>query len=62
MEKVMNFFAGVKKEMGRVRWPKKDEMIKYSIAVVVCIIIFAAFFVCSDLLLAAVRSLVEGWK
>ena len=62
MEKVMNFFAGVKKEMGRVRWPKKDEMIKYSIAVVVCIIIFAVFFVCSDLLLAAVRSLVEGWK
>lgn len=33
MEKVKKFFAGVKKEMSRVRWPQKKEMIKYSVAV-----------------------------
>ena len=27
MNKIASFLAGVKKEMGRVRWPKKKEMI-----------------------------------
>ncbi len=62
MEKVKRFFAGVKKEMIRVRWPKKNEMIKYSIAVLACIIVFALFFVLSDFILAGIRSFMEGLK
>ena len=60
MEKEKKMFLGVKKEMTRVRWPKRKEMIKYSIAVLICIIVFALFFVFSDLILAAIRSFVEG--
>lgn len=62
MQKIKKFFAGVKKEMSRVRWPKKKDMIKYSVAVLVCIIVFAAFFVASDFIIAGARSLAEGLK
>lgn len=62
MQKIKKFFAGVKKEVGRVRWPKKKDMLKYSIAVLACAIILALFFVFSDLIIAAVRTFVEGLK
>ncbi|MCI9084051.1 MAG: preprotein translocase subunit SecE [Bacilli bacterium] len=62
MEKVKKFFAGVKKEMSRVRWPQKKEMIKYSVAVLVCIIVFAIFFVASDFIIAGARTFAEGLK
>ncbi len=62
MQKIKNFFASVKKEMGRVRWPKKNDMLKYSIACLSCIIILAVFFVASDFIIAGARSLVEGLK
>ena len=62
MEKLKKFFAGVKKEMSRVRWPQKKEMIKYSVAVLACIIVFAIFFVASDLIIAGARTLAEGLK
>lgn len=62
MEKVKKFFAGVKKEMSRVRWPQKKEMIKYSVAVLTCIVVFAVFFVASDLIIAGARTLAEGLK
>ncbi len=59
MKKIMSFFAGVKKEMGRVRWPKKKDMVKYSAAILVCIIVFAIFFVASDVIIAAIRTFME---
>ena len=62
MQKMRKFFAGVKKEIGRVRWPKKQDTLKYSIAVLACAIILALFFVCSDLIIAAVRTFVEGLR
>ena len=62
MQKIKKFFAGVKKEMSRVRWPQKKDMIKYSIAVLACAIILALFFVFSDIIIAAVRAFVEGLK
>ncbi len=62
MQKIKKFFAGVKKEMGRVRWPKKKDMIKYSIAVLACTIFLGIFFVFSDLIIAGIRTLVEEFK
>ena len=59
MKKIAGFLAGVKKEMGRVRWPKKKEMIKYSVAVLVCVVVFATFFVASDFIIAGIRTLAE---
>ena len=59
MKKIGKFFAGVKKEMGRVRWPKKKDMVKYSTAILVCIVVFAAFFVASDVIIAGIRTFAE---
>ena len=59
MKKIASFIAGVKREMSRVRWPKKQEMIKYSIAILACIIVFAAFFVASDIIIAGIRTFAE---
>ena len=39
----INYFKGVGREAKRVRWPKKDQLLP-SIAVVLCIVIFAALF------------------
>ncbi len=59
MKKIGKFFAGVKKEMSRVRWPKKKDMVKYSLAILACIIVFAVFFVASDVIIAGIRTFVE---
>lgn len=52
--------SGIRSEFKKVRWPKKKEMFKYSVAVLACIIVFALFFMLSDVIIAAVRTLLEG--
>ena len=59
-EKKEKKISGIRSEFKKVRWPKKKEMFKYSVAVLVCIIIFALFFMLSDVIIAAVRTLLEG--
>ena len=53
-----SFFKGVEKEMGKVRWPLKKEMIKYSIATLSFIIFFGIFFTLGDLIIAGFKMLV----
>lgn len=53
-----SLLTGVKKEMKKVRWPLKKEMIKYSIATLSFIVFFALFFMLSDLIIAGVKVLV----
>ncbi len=48
MKKLARFFVNVKKEMKKVRWPKKLEMVKFSIATITIILFFMAFFTASD--------------
>ena len=52
--------SGIRSEFKKVRWPNKKEMFKYSVAVLVCIIVFALFFMLSDVIIAAIRTLLEG--
>ncbi len=52
--------SGVRSEFKKVRWPKRKEMLKYSVAVLTCIIIFALFFMLSDIIIAFIRTLLEG--
>ena len=58
MKKVKKFFSEVKKELGKVKWPNKKDMIKYSIATIVFVIFFAVFFYLIDLTVAFIKSLV----
>ena len=55
MKAVARFFVNVKKEMKKVRWPKKKEMIKFSIATIVIVCFFMVFFSLSDMILGAIR-------
>ena len=59
-QKKERFLTKVRKEMKKVRWPKKKEMAKYSFAVLLCIIILSIFFVASDILITAVRTIIGG--
>ncbi|HHW69111.1 MAG TPA: preprotein translocase subunit SecE [Tenericutes bacterium] len=59
MKKIIGFLNGVEKELGKVRWPNKKEMITYSIATLTFIFIFAAFFTMTDIILAGIKMLVN---
>ena len=58
MKKLARFFISVKGELKKVRWPKKKEMITYSVATLVFILVFAAFFSLTDFVLANIKVLV----
>ena len=55
MKAIARFFVNVKKEMKKVRWPKKKEMIKFSIATIVVICFFMLFFTASDVIITLVK-------
>ena len=44
MKKLVRFFVNVKKELKKVRWPKKKEMIKFSVATIGVLCFFMLFF------------------
>lgn len=51
MKKIARFLASIKKELKRVRWPKKKEMVVYSTATFVSIAFFMVFFTIIDSIL-----------
>ena len=55
MKSLGKFFASVKKEMKKVRWLTKKEMVKYSVAVLTIMKFFGLFFVASDLIIGFVK-------
>ena len=57
MKKLARFFVDVKKELKRVRWPKKKEMITYSTATLVSILFFMVFFTVIDTVLGLLKVL-----
>lgn len=48
MKTLARFFVNVKKEMKKVRWPKKKEMVKFSVATITVICFFMLFFTFMD--------------
>ncbi len=51
-----HFFKEVHKEMSKVKWPSKKDMIKYSTATIIFIIFFGAFFFAIDFLVAMIKA------
>jgi preprotein translocase SecE subunit len=51
------FCNGVKSEINKAHWPKKEDMIEYSIATVFFIIFCGVFFYIIDIIFAFIRSL-----
>lgn len=52
-----NYFLGVKKEFGRIRWTKGKDLLKYSISTLSFMIFFGVFFSLLDLAVSFIRSI-----
>lgn len=59
MKKLARFLVSVKKEMAKVRWPEKKELIKYSIATVCVVVVFSAFFGLLDVALSTIKTVIH---
>ena len=55
-----NFMKSFKAELKKVKWPSKEDMLKYSIATLAFIVIFGLYFYGLDALFAWLSSLVKG--
>lgn len=58
MHKLKEYLKGVKKELKKVRWLTKKELLKYSGATLMFVIIFALFFSLADIIIASVKVMV----
>ena len=56
MKKIFEYFKGVKKEISRIRWTNKKDLLKYSVSTVVFMLFFGVFFYAIDILVALLRS------
>lgn len=59
MKKIARFLVSVKKEMKKVRWPEKKELIQYSIATLMFIVLIALFFTSLDLIIAGIKLIIR---
>ncbi len=57
LDKMRNFFSGVKTEAKRIKWPNKKDMVKYSIATIVFIIGCSLFFYVIDVIIALLHTI-----
>ena len=55
---IINFFKGVKSEMSKVVWPNKRNMVKYSIATIIFVIVFAIYFYGIEVFMAWLKSII----
>ena len=55
-----SYIEEIKSELKKVKWPTKEEMFKYSIAVLVFILLFGLYFYGLDAFFAWISSLVKG--
>jgi preprotein translocase subunit SecE len=57
-EKILNFFNDVVKEMGKVTWPTRDELIESTkIVIIVCVLISMFTWGVDTLLSAALKAI-----
>ena len=55
----MGFFKGVRSEFKKVRWSTKKEMAVYSVATILCVVIFALFFTGLDFIISALKEVIN---
>lgn len=60
MSSVIRFFRNVSSEMRKVSWPKKNELYKYTVTVIVTVILLALFFTGVDLILSRFMGFILG--
>ena len=50
-----SFFQGVRSELGKVKWPSRKEVLKYTIATIIFVVILVVFFMLLDLLMSVIK-------
>ncbi len=50
-----NYFEGVRSELSKVKWPSKQEVLKYTVATIVFVVVLVVFFILLDLLMSAIK-------
>jgi len=53
-DKIQQFLDNVQREMSKVSWPTKDELLNSSVIVVVVTILFTAFIFFSDFIISKI--------
>ena len=56
MGKIVDYFRGVKKEVARIKWTSKKDLLKYAVSTISFMIFFGVFFYLIDMLVALLRS------
>ena len=56
-DRFMIYCHGVKEEWKKIHWTKKEDLVKYSIAVIVFVILLAVFFYIITVVFAAIQAL-----
>lgn len=49
MQRIVNFFREIGREMKKVSWPKRKELTTYTVTVLATVTFFAVFFAVLDL-------------
>jgi preprotein translocase subunit SecE len=49
MQRIRKFFSEIAREMRKVSWPKRDELIRSTVTVLTTVILFSIFFGVIDL-------------
>ena len=57
-KKKESLFKQIKKEMQKVHFPSRKDMVKYSIATIAFVIFFALYFYVIELVMAFIKSLI----
>ena len=58
MKKILQFFVGVKKETKKIKWPTRKQLITYSSATLIFMIVVGLFFTGLDLGFTYLKTLI----
>ena len=58
-KRIGKYFKGVGKELKRIRWTERKDLVKYSICTLLFVLLFGVYFYAIDWLVLLVRSLAK---
>ena len=58
-KKIVKYFKGVGKEVKRIRWTDRKDLLKYSICTLIFVLFFGLYFYAIDWIVLLVRSLAK---
>ena len=50
-----NYFAGVRNELSKVKWPSKKEVFKYTMATIIFVLLLVGFFILMSLVMSGIK-------